>query len=151
MDQGKDFFIIKIKMFVFHFISKTHVYVGTGSVQKGLAFLFAERFQDVPQNIDLHKVNIKGTCLYLQGVPTIWTFLENVDFSLIFRVCQWNFHTFTAFGYFYGYMNLSLSFVMYAELLPLILKKRFSHFSRFSTFLDLLLGVRSSMTAIMLL
>ena len=49
---------------------------------------------------------------------------------------------------FNGDMYLSLSFVIYAELLPMILKVTFSIFS---TFFLSLLGVKSSVTAIMLL
>ena len=49
------------------------------------------------------------------------------------------------------YMHLTLSFVIHTELLPLILKISFRHFSRFVIVISLLVGVTSSKTATELL
>ena len=45
------------------------------------------------------------------------------------------------------YMHLTLSFVIYIELLSLILKVSFHHFLRFVIVISLLVGVTSSKTA----
>ena len=65
--------------FVFDFIGKINVCIRTGSVQKGWDFLFAERPKEFPQDIDLHKVTIKGTCVYQELIKLI--FKVNGKFS----------------------------------------------------------------------
>ena len=54
------FVINETKTFVvaFDLIGKRNVYVRTGNAQKGLDVLLAERPLEVPQDMDLRKVNI---------------------------------------------------------------------------------------------
>ena len=91
------------------------------------------KFKSIENDEDDGRTDGRRTIGILQGVPkNVHLFLENVDFLTFSEYVSETFTHSLHLDTFNGDVYLSLSFVVYAELLPLILKLIFS--SCFSIF-----------------